>query len=95
VGTIRLTKTQDYYKLSRLAVLKNYRKHRFGRELVLALHDLARNDAKGNGEMERIKIVSHSQIPVKGFYLKCALGIIEPSTSTSEQPISSQTWVYM
>ena len=38
VGTIRCIKNKHYYKLTRLAVLKQYRKFRFGSELVSALH---------------------------------------------------------
>lgn len=30
---------KPYYKLTRLAILKDYRKYRLGRELVQALHD--------------------------------------------------------
>ncbi len=47
VGTIRAYKQPgaDYYKLSRLAVLKPYRQYRFGRELVEALHDWVKLDA--------------------------------------------------
>ena len=88
VGTIRLVKGLGYYKLSRLAVLKDYRQYRFGRALVLTLHDFVRHDAKGNGEMDCVRIVSHSQIPVKGFYSKCALLSLEPNTSMPEPWIS-------
>lgn len=51
-------------KLSRLAVLKEYRKYSFGRELVLALHDWVKQDATSRG-LTTVKIVCHSQIPVK------------------------------
>ena len=70
VGTIRLVHTPSYYKLSRLAVLKDYRQYSFGRALVLGLHDLVRGDAIKNGRNREVKIRSHSQIPVKGFYAK-------------------------
>ncbi|KAA1466575.1 hypothetical protein DENSPDRAFT_831432 [Dentipellis sp. KUC8613] len=72
IGTIRCSRSGSaaYYKLSRLAVLKEYRQHRFGRELVLALHDWVKADAAANGSHDVIQIVSHSQIPVKGFYAK-------------------------
>lgn len=59
-----------YYKLSRLAVLKLYRQHRFGRDLVLALHRWVKDDAKQTGELKVAKVVCHSQIPVKAFYSK-------------------------
>ncbi|KAH9948414.1 acyl-CoA N-acyltransferase [Amylocystis lapponica] len=70
VGTIRCTKAKDYYKLSRLAVLKDYRKFRFGQELVLALHNFVRSEAQQAEEHDYVKIIAHSQIPVKGFYNK-------------------------
>ena len=73
VGTIRATKGRGYYKLSRLAVLSEYRKYGFGRELVLALHDWVRQDAKASGLADIAKIRCHSQIYAKGFYARCAI----------------------
>ncbi|OBZ76550.1 Uncharacterized protein YyaT [Grifola frondosa] len=72
VGTIRCVKTKNYYKLSRLAVLRDHREHRFGRALVLALHDHVKADAKicGLAPSDTVSVISHSQIPVKGFYAK-------------------------
>ncbi|GLB34059.1 putative acetyltransferase (GNAT) [Lyophyllum shimeji] len=72
VGTIRGYKAPGgYYKLSRLAVLKDYRSFRFGRELVLALHDWVKADAlSAGGDNKFVEIVSHSQLYVKGFYAK-------------------------
>ncbi|KAG5648843.1 hypothetical protein DXG03_000192 [Asterophora parasitica] len=71
VGTIRAYKAPGgYYKLSRLAVLKEYRNYRFGRELVLALHAWVKSAALTEGLAEHVEIVSHSQLPVKGFYAK-------------------------
>lgn len=75
IGTIRASRTSagssntEYYKLSRLAVHKDYRKFHFGRELVLALHDWVATDALSRGETSA-KVVSHSQIPVMAFYVK-------------------------
>jgi predicted GNAT family N-acyltransferase len=72
IGTIRASRTStvpSYYKLSRLAVLKDYRQHHFGRELVLALHSWAATDALSCGETSA-KVVSHSQIPAMPFYVK-------------------------
>lgn len=71
VGTIRAYKSTgtDYYKLSRLAVLPDYRRHRFGRELVLALHNWVIQEAKQAG-VQHATVVSHSQLPVKSFYSK-------------------------
>src|SRR5258705_13463088 len=46
VGTIRCAKLAPFtYKLTRLAVLKNYRKQNFGRFLVLALHNWVKQQA--------------------------------------------------
>lgn len=75
IGTIRCVAARDYYKLTRLAVLKDYRKYRFGRALVLSLHDFVKADARaktppGSRVADTAKVVSHSQIPVKGFYGK-------------------------
>lgn len=75
IGTIRGTKMVGsngdvYYKLSRLAVLKSYRRHRFGRDLVFALHEWVKEDAKHPSDVEFVKVVAHSQIPVKPFYSK-------------------------
>lgn len=71
IGTIRAsrTSTTNYYKLSRLAVHKDYRKLHFGRELVLALHNWVATDALSLGETSA-KVVSHSQIPAMAFYVK-------------------------
>lgn len=72
IGTIRASRAStvpNYYKLSRLAVLKAYRQHHFGRELVLALHSWVATDALSCGETSA-KVVSHSQIPAMPFYVK-------------------------
>jgi len=71
IGTIRASRPSntDYYKLSRLAVHKDYRKHHFGRDLVLALHDWVSTDALSRGETFA-KVVCHSQIPTLAFYVK-------------------------
>ncbi|GBE79911.1 acyl-CoA N-acyltransferase [Sparassis latifolia] len=71
IGTIRCSRndTQGYYKLSRLAVLQDYRQYRFGRKLVLALHDYVRQDLAQCGRASTT-VKAHSQIPVKGFYAK-------------------------
>jgi GNAT superfamily N-acetyltransferase len=73
IGTIRASRASSggvpYYKLSRLAVLKDYRKHHFGRELVLALHKWVTTDSLSRGE-HSAKVTCNSQIPVKAFYAK-------------------------
>ncbi|KAF8076661.1 acyl-CoA N-acyltransferase [Lyophyllum atratum] len=71
IGTIRAYKAPGgYYKLSRLAVLKDYRSFRFGRGLVQALHDWVKTDATSAGTTDFAEIVCHSQLYVKGFYAK-------------------------
>ncbi|KAL0949240.1 hypothetical protein HGRIS_009318 [Hohenbuehelia grisea] len=72
VGTIRTYKVPggNYYKLSRLAVLKDYRQYRFGRELIEALHEWVTKDAIEKGHRDYVEIASHSQLPVKAFYAK-------------------------
>lgn len=70
IGAIRASRTSaNYYKLSRLAVHKDYRKHHFGRELVLALHNYVATDALSRGETSA-KVVAHSQISAIAFYVK-------------------------
>ncbi|KAF8514813.1 acyl-CoA N-acyltransferase [Hysterangium stoloniferum] len=66
IGTLRVYKQAgaSYYKLGRLAVLKEYRKFRLGAELVQAAH---RYVAGQSGPAE---IVVHSQLYVKGFYAR-------------------------
>ncbi|TCD67566.1 hypothetical protein EIP91_012263 [Steccherinum ochraceum] len=78
VGTIRYTKFKEYSKLSRLAVLKDYRQYKLGRALVETLHRYAISDATkalksagdGTNTENVIRIVSNSQLPVKPFYAK-------------------------
>jgi len=76
--------TERYYKLGRLVVLKEHRQHRFGRALVLAVHDwVQRQEAATNSittmtsgssssrsTPRSVRIVSHSQLPVVKFYAK-------------------------
>jgi len=65
IGTIRLSVPK--YKLSRLCVLPLYRKLRLGDILVKELHKYAVQDARTRS-LDKISIVTHSQIPVKAFY---------------------------
>lgn len=70
MGTIRAVKLgESEYRLRSLVVLKDYRKYGFGRVLVSALHNWVKQDANGKGH-DVVQIFSHSQIPVKGFYVK-------------------------
>jgi len=73
IGTVRASRAScrgvAYYKLSRLAVLKDFRNYKFGRELVLALHQWVATDAQSRGE-HSAKVICHSQILAKVFYAK-------------------------
>ena len=70
---MRCTKEDGYYRLRSLVVQRQYRQFKFGRDLVLAVHKFAREDAKINGITDSAEIHSHSQLPVKGFYAKLVL----------------------
>jgi GNAT superfamily N-acetyltransferase len=65
IGTIRAHKVESaassYYKLARLVVLKEYRHYKFGGNLVLALHNWAKDHARNSGVIDFVKIVCHSQ----------------------------------
>ncbi|KAH9965807.1 acyl-CoA N-acyltransferase [Russula dissimulans] len=73
IGTVRAIRPSSqgvpYYKLGRLAVLKEHRQHHFGRELVFALHNWVLVDSQSRGE-HLAKVVCHSQLAVKAFYAK-------------------------
>jgi hypothetical protein len=72
IGTIRAYSPNGafYYKLSRLAVLKEYRQFKFGRDLVFALHDWVKAETKRIEGLDHAEVIAHSQIPVKPFYAK-------------------------
>lgn len=72
VGTVRVTKAEgaSYYKLSRLAVLKDFRAFSLGKALVRAGHRYAVNEQRRAGGKGPVEIVLHSQIYAKGFYAK-------------------------
>lgn len=101
VGTIRPVRATGYYKLSRLAVLKDYRRFSFGRALVFGLHDWVRIDAITNGRSDEVKIRTHSQLPVKGFYARQvrsgqpnsepSLTVSPTGTATSQRYLPSRT----
>ena len=63
------SQTKGVYKLGRLAVLREFRKYRFGQGLVLTVHEWVKQDAARRGRAQA-EIISHSQIPVKGFYAR-------------------------
>ncbi|TFK99194.1 acyl-CoA N-acyltransferase [Pterulicium gracile] len=73
VGTIRGTYkpsiSPNTYKLSRLAILQDYRKYGWGGVLVNAFHDWVKEDAQKRGIRDPV-VALHSQIPVKPFYAK-------------------------
>ncbi|KIJ37423.1 hypothetical protein M422DRAFT_33756 [Sphaerobolus stellatus SS14] len=73
IGTIRVTKPKgaSYYKVSRLVVLKEYRKFRLGKELVQAAHGVIIKDHHKSGSQGPIEAVLHAQIYAIGFYRKC------------------------
>ncbi|KAJ7774120.1 hypothetical protein B0H14DRAFT_3588965 [Mycena olivaceomarginata] len=73
VGTIRVTTPDVYpalnrYKLSRMAVDKAYRKHRFGHLLVAKLHQWVQADAKAANRPAEVEC--HSHVFTTGFYAK-------------------------
>ncbi|KAI5117319.1 hypothetical protein M0805_000445 [Coniferiporia weirii] len=84
IGTIRASRSTAptvvpgsdvptrYYKLSRLAVLREYRAHRLGRALVLALHTWVLRDAQTRRLPPNalVPVVAHSQLPARAFYAK-------------------------
>ena len=52
------------------AVLSEYRRYHFGRELVLALHEWVKQHARTSGESGVVNVRLHSQLYVKPFYAK-------------------------
>ncbi|KAF6762221.1 acyl-CoA N-acyltransferase [Ephemerocybe angulata] len=73
IGTIRAFKSaHGDYKLTRLAVLKDYRKYRFGRLLVESLHGWVQTHASETNTTGAAfaKVVCHSQLPVQAFYAR-------------------------
>jgi predicted GNAT family N-acyltransferase len=73
IGTVRVCRASSdgvpYYKLSRLAILNAHRKHHFGRELVVTVHEWVTTDSQACGG-QSVKVMCHSQIQVKAFYAK-------------------------
>jgi predicted N-acetyltransferase YhbS len=75
IGTVRASRVSggggggSFYKLSRLAVLKQFRGHHFGSELMSALHKWVTTDAQSRGE-HSATVICNSQIPAKAFYAK-------------------------
>jgi hypothetical protein len=77
IGTIRASQASFFrrsvlgplYRLSRLAILKDFHKHGFSRELVLALHEWVVANSRSRGQ-QTVTVFCHSQIPVKSFYAR-------------------------
>lgn len=96
IGTIRAHKVESpggsYYKLARLVVLKEYRHYKFGRNLVLALHNWAKVHARNSGVTDYVKMVCHSQAVradsagAVGFYRKYDV-IINPIWKPDLPPV--------
>lgn len=63
IGTGRLRLTGEYGKLERICILKDYRIHGFGKELIKALEVLAHKQSKS-------KIRLHGQAQAVEFYKK-------------------------
>ncbi|KAF8525297.1 acyl-CoA N-acyltransferase [Gautieria morchelliformis] len=72
IGTVRMHKPPGaaYYKLTRLAVLKEYRKHHLGAALVKRLHAFAIDDHVKSGRTGPVQVIAHSQIPAVSFYAR-------------------------
>jgi len=73
IGTIRVSRTSSggvpCYSMSRFAILKDYRQHGFGRELVQTLHEWVIADSQSRGK--QIATVScHSLVTLKSFYAR-------------------------
>lgn len=62
-GTGRIRVVDDYGKLERICVLKEYRNSGLGKEIINALEELAK-------EMGVMKVKLHGQIHAEGFYHK-------------------------
>jgi len=104
VGTIRGTTPDVYhlvcpdedpatlvrrYKLSRLAVDKDYRAHRFGRLLVDSLSKWVQDDARAAGKPAEIEC--HAQLPVMQFYKK--FGYVEEGAQFIEDGAPHQNMI--
>jgi GNAT superfamily N-acetyltransferase len=73
VGTIRAVRHPDgYYKLTRMIVLKPYRKLDFGKELIEAMHAWIQLDVSKNPNYSKkeLEIACYSQLHARGFYAK-------------------------
>jgi hypothetical protein len=65
-----------YYKLTRLAVLKEYRKYHLGAALVKRLHACVIDDHVKSGRTGPVHVIAYSQIPAVSFYTKYILATV-------------------
>jgi len=77
------------YKLSRLAVDKGYREHRFGRLLVERLNKWIEDDAKAANKPAEVEC--HAQLPVIQFYKK--FGFLEEGPLFDEDGAPHQNMI--
>ncbi|KAJ7639130.1 acyl-CoA N-acyltransferase [Roridomyces roridus] len=77
------------YKLSRLAVDKDYREHRFGRLLVESLNKWVEEHAKSTRLPAQVEC--HSQVPVIPFYRK--MGYVEEGDLFDEDGAPHQNMI--
>ncbi|WWD22130.1 hypothetical protein CI109_106619 [Kwoniella shandongensis] len=96
IGTIRFV--PELGKLTRLAVLKEYRQYGFGRVLVEGMEKFIKDNAESealNGLVKEIdgqkviKIKCHSQIPVVAFYSR--MGYVADGPEFDEEGAPHQT----
>jgi predicted GNAT family N-acyltransferase len=72
IGTIRMVHlSATEKKLGRLCVLKEYRNFKLGKDLVLTAHDYLLG--RRGRTSDSLSVSLHSQIYVKGFYVKWVL----------------------
>ncbi|PVG00469.1 acyl-CoA N-acyltransferase [Serendipita vermifera] len=87
IGTVRLVHlSSTEKKLGRLCVLKEYRNFKFGKDLVLAVHDYLQKQGSPPDAEGPISISLHSQIYVKGFYAKCGYEEVGPEFDEDGAP---------
>ncbi|AIC93347.1 GNAT family N-acetyltransferase [Shouchella lehensis] len=78
VGTGRVRQVEGKAKLERICLLKEYRKHGLGKEIITLLEEIAR-------EMGCVKALLHGQTHAEGFYEK--LGYVTTSDVFEEDGI--------
>ncbi|EJU05857.1 acyl-CoA N-acyltransferase [Dacryopinax primogenitus] len=89
IGTIRIV--QNPRKLTRLAILSEYRNFSFGRALVERAHLWVKEADPGTGGERPYDVVCHSQIYAKRFYAK--FGYVEEGDEFDEDGAPHQKMV--